>query len=120
MKKFFFTLVASFLFFGAVPLASADTGGTETVFVEDFFRAEVKDIIREGEEEYLGHFLFTQWLLVELLEGEDKAQTMEIPYRNTFGEREDQKISPGEKIIVVKTQYDGESSYRFFERYRLN
>jgi uncharacterized membrane protein len=117
--NFFRFSLSVVLTIGFIPGVFADVGNTETIYVEDFYRAEVQEILKEGEEEYLGNYLFTQWLLVELLEGDETGQTLEIPYRNTFGEVEDHKIEVGEKVIVVKTEYDGESSYRFFERYRL-
>lgn len=116
LVKVFLSLV---LFTGMIPQVFADVGDQEVLFAEEFYRAEVQDVIREGEEEHLGSFLFTQWLLVEFLEGPDQGETIELPYRNVFGDSQDQKISEGEKIIIVKTEFDGESSYRFFERYRL-
>jgi len=118
MKKFLGFLV-SLVSIGMLPTVLADGGNTETLFVENFYRAQVQEVLREGEEEHLGNFIFTQWLLVELLEGEDAGEVLEIPYRNAFADEEEQRISVGEKIIVVQTEYDGESSYRFFERYRL-
>jgi uncharacterized membrane protein len=112
--------ISVFLFF--LPFffspALAD-GDQEILFAEDFYRAQVQEVAREGEEEYLGSLIFTQWLFVELLEGPKTGETIELPYRNAFGASEDQRISAGEKIIVVETAFDGESSYRFFERYRL-
>jgi len=118
--KNIFRVFFSFLFLaGAIPGVFADSGNQEVLFAEDFYRAHVQEVLREGEEEHLGSFIFTQWLLVELLEGEGQGQTLELPYRNTFGEVSDQRVSAGETIIVVKTEFNGESSYRFFERYRL-
>lgn len=119
MKRALGWFVSALMFCVILPTVRADGGNTETVFVEDFYRAQVQEILREGEEEYLGNVIFTQWLLVELLEGQDQGMSLELPYRNSFGEDPAQKMTVGEKVIVVKTAYDGESSYRFFERYRL-
>lgn len=114
--KFFF---CALLFLGGIPNVLADSGNMETVFVEDFYKAKVVEVTGEGEEEYLGTPIFTQHLQIQFLDGPDEGRTIDLPYRNAFGEEADQKVQAGEKIIVVKTEYDGESSYRFFERYRL-
>ncbi len=114
-----FLLLLFVVLCSVVPVHAQIASDETAQYQEHFYRAEVQEVLREGAEEYLGTSSLSQDLLVELLEGPDQGLELEVFYPASF---DDQRLlfETGDQIIVVNTQYEGESSYRFFERYRLS
>lgn len=91
-------------------------------FEELFYRAEIIGI--DDPSSTLSDDINVQppdqLLKLRLLEGPNEGAVLDMPYQAPPGLSESTLLELGEKVVVVKTTYDGESSYRFFERYRLN
>ena len=91
-------------------------------FEESFYRAEIIAIDGPLSDSIVDVNVQSpdQTLQLRLLEGPDEGAALQVPYGAPPGVGEPAFLEVGDRVVVVKTTYDGESSYRFFERYRLN
>lgn len=121
---FWFSIFIS-IFFGLLSSTVATVRADEILtpqFEESFYRAEIIGIDAPSGDSLvdINSQPPDQILQLQLLEGSDEGSTLQMPYSAPPGVSEGGTLEVGDKVVVVKTTYDGESSYRFFERYRLN
>lgn len=88
--------------------------------LDEYFRARVVEVIEEGTENVGGLDQKFQKIRVEILDGEDKERTIEFKHGGDVTLRDDQFVSRGEKIVLIKQRNpDGTLSYGVVDTYRL-
>lgn len=88
----------------------------------EYYRAEVVEIIKEGEEKVESITAPQPYQLVKirLQDGPDKDKEVEINFGGEYTITDNQKVKAGEKIVVVKTQNRQGDVYYITDKYRLN
>ncbi len=133
MKIFFRICIFLFFFAGClVPIqAFSQVPSSESVVVDDlqplvpplqkdeFFRGQVVSVVSEHTKEEYGQMFVVQNIKVKLLTGQEKG--LEVIISHELGlQKSEQKLKPGQKVILGKQQQDSGVSYYVSDRYRLN
>lgn len=127
-KLFVFAVLLLFLMFPSQVLAQ-----TPAPPKEEFRKAEVIEIIEEGEK-LLGEESLTlesqgfpqsaqlyQIVKVKILEGEEEGQELIIHHGGTFAINPNQKVALGNKVVLYKsTNLEGETQYHIIDKYRID
>ncbi len=87
---------------------------------EDFYKAEVTEIVEEKTLEFDDDSRDVQIVKVKLLEGPDEGEEFEIEYGSIYSITEEQKLKTGEKVIVSQTSIAGDVSYFIEDKYRID
>lgn len=88
---------------------------------EEFYKAEVTKILTSGEtfvEE--GKNQPYQTVLLKILDGKDKGKEVTVDHGKMTTISEEQKVSVGEKVVLLKLPTPGGVQYQIIDRYRLN
>jgi uncharacterized membrane protein len=84
----------------------------------DFYRAEVIEIIEEGEYTGFGGVQYFQFLNVQFLEGPDEGVAIELEYTNSYF-TEEHRVEEGETVVIIASSFNGDVIYNVFEPYRI-
>lgn len=87
---------------------------------QEFLKAKVTNIVKEGVKQIVGQKNIYQDLQVTILEGVEKGKTVAIENGGDFSIANDQKVAAGETIILEKTT-DGSGAihYAVYDKFRL-
>lgn len=119
MKKIFFLLVVFFSFcIPVVAFAQVETGAPP-VQEDDFYKAKVVTVLKEGETEEYGRKNILQNVKLEFLQGPEKGKQIEIPYEIDI-DKANQKLKIGDKIIVGVSHQNADLPYYVSDMYRVN
>ncbi len=125
VRKLFSTLFLFFVFCLSFSL-SASAQGSESFppppeVAETYLKARVIKIVDEGEEEIVGKFYPFQKVQVEILNGEEKGETITIEHGGTTTLSESEKVQKGDSVVLRKTTIEGKTPiYVISDRYRLH
>lgn len=84
--------------------------------MNEYLRAEVKEILEEGEQEFGESF---QRLKLELNSGENKGEIVEAEHVLDFKFPELQKREVGDNVVLVTSQEEDNLSYTLLDTYRV-
>lgn len=118
MKKilFFLFTFATLIF---VPHVSAQTNTAPSQ--ETFYKAQVLEIIDQGEVESYGFINPYQTLRVKILDGDEKNKEFTIDHGKGYNLDKNQLTTVGEKVVLVKSYGpDNTPIYQITDKYRLD
>jgi uncharacterized membrane protein len=94
----------------------------KTQHQHEFFRAKVIRIVDEGIGEFLGNSNYFQKIEAFIESGSEKGKTVTVINGGEISITEDQKLTIGDRIIVLKNfnALTNKESYTIYEIYRLN
>lgn len=110
-------LIALVFFFISPPLGFAQQSPPP----EEFYKAEVTKIITNGEtfiEE--GKTQPYQTVQVKILDGKEKGKELTVDHGKMTTITEDQKVTVGEKVVLLKMPTPKGFQYQIIDRYRLD
>lgn len=88
---------------------------------EEYFRAEVASIIKEGQKDNQGYKSYFQTLKVRAEDGAQKGKLLTVENGDESQITKDQFVVTGQEIIVDKvTDQNNKVSYSVYDSYRLN
>jgi len=117
VKKFLFITI---LFLAIPKLALAQTPIQFQPPKQEFFKAQVVEIVAQGEKTIEGTKSYYQTLRVKF-EGGVKEKFTVIENGKDFQITKDQLTKPGQEIVVAKTtNFNGSVTYSIYDMYRLN
>lgn len=92
----------------------------QTTTADEFFRAEVIEIIKEERFTVLGEENIEQIIKVRITNGDLKGKKIEIKNDRFPAKKKNRILKEGDKIIVMEsTGPSGDKLYYFYEKYRL-
>jgi uncharacterized membrane protein len=115
IKIFFLTLVLFLFVFPGITFAQASPPP------EEFYKAEVIKIITSGEtfiDE--GKSQPYQTVQLKILDGKEKGKEITVDHGKMTSISEEQKVSIGEKVVLLKLPTPKGFAYQIIDRYRLN
>lgn len=119
MKKIFIIL-ASLLFALSISTKVFAQQGSQQDSRQEYVKAEVIEIVKQGEKESFGYKNLFQTLRVKITSGRDTGKYTIVENGKDTHITSDQKVTVGEEIILAKTiTQDGKVSYAIFDIYRL-
>jgi uncharacterized membrane protein len=126
VKRSIFSLLLFFLFF--VPSTQAQEPETETVVQESysnpqkeqFYRAKVLDIVREGQNDLGGIINTYQIVTVEFVNGDKKGEKITFEHGGNVSISESQLVKQGDEVVVVALPGVDETIYQIIDQYRLD
>jgi uncharacterized membrane protein len=88
---------------------------------EDLFKAKVEEIVEEGTKEVGGYPNVFQKARVRVLDGDEGGNLHEIEHGGSFSITDEQKVKPGETIVLLRFTPVGEDAqYHIVDKYRLD
>lgn len=87
---------------------------------EEYFKARVLSVIKQGESNSQGYKSYFQTLKVQVEDGPQAGKTFTVENGNTVQITKDQFVTAGQEIIVDKTTILNKTSYAVYDSYRLN
>ncbi len=113
--EIYFSLVLLFLFaFPAISFA-------QTPPSQEILKAEVIKIVDEGvqfvDEQHQNPY---QTVVIKLLDGKAKGHEITVEHGKSTTIRENQKVSVGEKVVILKIQTPKGDQYQIVDKYRLD
>jgi len=115
MKKLSLLFLGFIFLLGAVPITHAQ----DTSFKQEFTKAKVFSVEKDGVKNVNGRKNPFQNLVLELLDGDAKGKHIRLEHGGDVVISKDQKVGPGETLILTRIDQDGKISYRIIDRYRL-
>jgi uncharacterized membrane protein len=113
-------LICLLFLFSLSVLLTPQTHAQQPTPVSNYYKGKVVAVTKEGTKDVGGTKNIFQNLKIRLLEGPDKDKDISVEYGGTFTITQAQKVSPGETVILMKTEGpDKKVSYRIADRYRL-
>lgn len=111
-----------FLFFLAIPkIALAQTTPQFQVPKQEFVKAQVIEIVSQGEKTVEGIRSYYQTLRIKLEDGTPKGKYTVIENGKNSSITKDQLVSVNKEIVIAKTTTsNGNVSYSIYDIYRLN
>ena len=120
VKKLIFFLFAIFYFLFAIP-ANAQSPSPEFVPPkQEYYKAQVTKIIKEGSRDILQYKNFFQFIEVKFLEGPEKGKTVTFENGGSLKTVEQKSLKKGDQIIVLKVTQNGKVTYSAWDKLRLN
>lgn len=129
MKRLITAFLGVIFLFGAlwilaVPASAQEPRATPSAQIvqptDRYFRGTVLEIIEEGETHIAGYSNFSQQVSVQLDNGGEKGKKVLVEYGGVFNVTSQQKLGPGDKVVVIKsTDIANKSTYFIMDRYRL-
>ncbi len=90
-------------------------------YKDEFFKAEVIQIIKDGEKQFGQIKNPYQEVKLKILDSDQKDKEITVEHGSTFRLQDKQKVKVGEKIVLLKsTNASGEASYHITDKYRLD
>ena len=123
MNRFLLGLVSLFLllFFSISPVYAQTTAAKQPPPPSDSYaKAQVVKIIKQGEKVVTGEKHPYQTLQLQVLDGPEKGKTITTDYGTLITLREDQKVTPGQNVVVMKTTSPQGTTYQIIDFYRLD
>lgn len=114
LKIIFFAFILFFFLSPSIAFAQ------ESPPPEEFYKAEITKIVSEGEtfiEE--GKTEPYQTVQVKILDGKEKGKEVTLDHGKMTTISEEQKVSVGEKVVLLKLPTPNGSTYQIIDRYRL-
>lgn len=87
---------------------------------QEFFKANVIEIVDQGEKTIQGYKNYFQTLRIQIIDGTEKGKYTIIENGQDAQITKDQLVSKNQEIVVSKTSYLGKSTYAIYDYYRLN
>ena len=88
---------------------------------QEFFKAKVVQIIKQGQKELDGFKAYYQTLRVQIEDGSQKGKYTIIQNGKDAQTTKDQLVSKNQEIVVTKTIYpEGRVTYSIYDYYRLD
>ena len=88
---------------------------------EDYFKAQVVSISKEGQRDNQGYKSYFQTLKVQIEDGPQKGKIVVVGNGDESQITKDQFVVEGQEIIVDKvTDQNNKVSYSVYDAYRLN
>lgn len=88
---------------------------------ETLVKAEVVEVLEEGEREVGGYRSPYQRVRVRVLDGDGKGSEVLVDHGSAITSiTSEQKVKPGDKVVVAKYQGDEGTQYQIVDRYRLD
>jgi uncharacterized membrane protein len=92
-----------------------------TIPKEEYFRAHVVSVIKEGERDNQGFKSYFQTLKVQIDEGLQKGRLITVENGNESQITKDQFVTLNQEIVVDKvTSLNNQTTYSVYDAYRLN
>lgn len=117
-KILFLLFLIVFLFFTKQVLAQ-----TSSTFVppkQEYYKAQVLRIIREGSRDIQSYKNFFQFIEVRFLEGPEKGKTASFENGGSLKTVKQKSLKKGDQIVVLRVTQNGKVSYSVWDRLRLN
>ncbi len=99
-----------------IGILAQNAGQEQNVDPNEYYKAEVVKVLTEDKSE--NHY--DALVRVKLLEGPNKNEEINIKFQKLAGISEAEKLSKGEKIIVIKTESSEGAEYFLVDRYRMD
>lgn len=116
MKKWVFILL---FFLATAKIALAQTNQLQTP-TQEFFKAQVAEVVSQGENTAQGIKNYYQTLRVKFEDGTAKGKYTVIENGKDTTITKEQLVKTGQEIIIAKTtMVDGRTSYSIYDIYRL-
>lgn len=112
-----------FIVFFALPqsvLAQSGEVGVPSLNQDEFFRGRVIEVLREYPKEEYGDHVFVQFLRVQIKSDPEKGKGVSIPWEMPMDRVQEQKLAPGDQVILGKQFGPTEIIYYISDVYRLN
>lgn len=87
---------------------------------EEVFKAQVTNIIEEGEREVAGKKHPYQQVQLRILDGTDRNKEITVNHGEQINLLPRQKVAVGEKIVLLKMMSPGRTSFQIVDKYRLD
>jgi uncharacterized membrane protein len=87
---------------------------------QEYFQAEVVDVIREETKREQDTTTFIQKLQLKILSGKEKNSLITIEQQGAPPDKNSPKLIEGERVVVVKTHLSNSPTYSILDRYRLD
>jgi uncharacterized membrane protein len=117
--KFFLIVLSMFLLPAAVSAQDFSEVNPDIIPAEEFYRAEVVEILRDEVDESGGNQIRNQLVKIRFLSGPEQGQEMEIENSGVFTINGGNGVEIGDKVIVYKITSEGNSNYYIADTYRL-
>lgn len=119
-KLIFFLFIISYLLF-TIPTVSAQSPSPQFVPPkQDYYKAEVLRIIKEGSRDIQKYKNFFQFIEVRFLEGPEKGKTATFENGGSLKTVEQKSLKKGDQIVVLKVTQNGKVTYSAWDKLRLN
>ncbi len=121
LNRFLFLSVIAFLFCFSIP-AFAQTPAPNPAITpkEEVSKAKILRIINEGEKNISGQKHPYQKIELQILDGPEKDKKVTITHGDQTTLRKEQKVNPGQTIILLKTTSQQRTTYAVIDKYRLD
>ncbi len=125
LKRILLFLVPLFFLFAPVihaqetPIEEPDAPVFQQLPKEQFYRAKVIEILREGKRNLGGYQNPYQVVKLEFVNGDQKGQKITFEHGAQGGLTKDKLVSVGEEVVVVKIPNEEEPIYQIIDKYRL-
>lgn len=118
MVRLFISLLLFFSFF--LPIANAQEN-LQAPKVEEFYsKAQVKDVLDEGQRDIAGQNQSFQTVQLTLLDGKEKGKSITVDYAMDAQSAKVQRVDIGDTVVVKKTAVEKrEPVYTITDKYRL-
>lgn len=118
MRRFILVLIAVFTFLLSPLAVSAQS---PSVPKEVFLKAQVTQIVEEGQIDNEGIKNDYQLVRLVVLEGAKQGQEISLEHGGKFTLNARQKVKPGEKVVLVEITFEGQKpEYQIIDKYRLD
>ena len=87
---------------------------------EEVLKAQVTNIIEEGEREVAGKKHPYQRVQLRILDGTDRNKEITVNHGEQINLLPRQKVAVGEKIVLLKMMSPGRTSFQIVDKYRLD
>ena len=101
------------------PAAALANPSDDIEYSEQFYRGEVIEILGEGEKDVFDTPVNYQILRIQIMEGPDQGDEIELNYTLPIIKGEPQKVKEGQRLVLVRSTLDEEVTYEVYEPYRL-
>jgi uncharacterized membrane protein len=123
IKKYFVFSLLFFLLssvFPRVTFAQTPPPKAPQLPVESYMKAKVLAIPTQGEKTIDGNNYPYQQLNLQILDGAEKGKTMTLLYGDMTTIRENQKVTQGQTVVLMKSVTPQKTLYQIVDIYRLD
>lgn len=114
--------IISFLVLIALSGLSFNANAQDIEYTEQYYRGQVTEELPKGENHilYLSEADDYQTLRVEVLQGPERGDFLDLNYVMPMSQGVPQALQRGDLVVLMKTDFEGDEQYHILEPYRLS